>query len=120
MLDVADAAAEITLQPGEYRIYTTKQLEQPDITISVGEFKNTLVNGNLNVYPNPTDNVLYISEGKQLVQLSISNIFGQQVYVQKSSTGFIQISVQNFEKGMYVITGTDKEGKVYTAKFIKQ
>jgi hypothetical protein len=54
--------AEITLSPGEYHIYTTVQLETPDITdpsTGINDFdgKNSL-NIGLKTYPNPaTDKV---------------------------------------------------------------
>ncbi|NJO92197.1 MAG: hypothetical protein HC831_26935 [Chloroflexia bacterium] len=54
--------AEITLSPGEYHIYTTVQLETPDITdpstgISEVESKNS-INIGLKTYPNPATDMV--------------------------------------------------------------
>jgi 1,4-alpha-glucan branching enzyme len=119
-LEVVDTDAEIMLKPGEYRIYTTKQLEQPDITQAIFDNGNSVSVGTLNVYPNPVADVLYVVDDKQLVQVSILNAIGQKVYVQHSKIGFKQIQLTHLEKGIYIITATDKNGTVYTAKFIKQ
>jgi glycosidase len=52
-IEVVDTAAALSFNPGEYRLYTNVELEQPDITSSV--FDLSYKNGaNILVYPNPS------------------------------------------------------------------
>jgi len=71
------------LQPGEYRIYTTIELETPDITVGT----NDLDPGNayeLSVFPNPTKfftQVVYKMEKPENVRVEVRDIRGNVVKV---------------------------------------
>jgi hypothetical protein len=69
------------LQPGEYRVYTTVQLETPDITVSTEE---TLTNHGIvmGAYPNPFSDQTQISftlGAQQNVQIRVLDINGREV-----------------------------------------
>lgn len=114
-LDVTDTQAEIVLAPGEYRLYSSKSITG----VNQEESKNIVSKNGLRVYPNPVNNQLYIENSEQLVKVAILNIFGQQVYLSDDSMNMSSISVDNLEHGLYIITGTGKNGTVYTSRFIK-
>ncbi|MEA3505781.1 MAG: T9SS type A sorting domain-containing protein, partial [Bacteroidota bacterium] len=69
------------LSAGEYRIYTSVQLQKPDINTTLPEFED-IEKGNTNVYPNPSSSIFNIDvDIKQNSELSVEvcNSFGQKM-----------------------------------------
>ncbi len=71
------------LEPGEYRIYTTVQLETPDLTVNTEEvnFKGGAL---LDAYPNPfvyQTQVSYTLQDAQEVQIRVLDLQGREVAV---------------------------------------
>lgn len=87
--------------------------------LSVQENSNLVV---FNVYPNPTKDIITISTQEDLsgnAKVEITNAIGQQVYASNISVGNNDISVADFQSGLYfvkVING----GKSSVRKIIKQ
>lgn len=77
-LSVSDVNAEITLEPGEYRIYTTKQLETPQIIQRVPEYPDK---GSTKpfIYPNPAHDFIRILNTDRADKLLIYNMQGQLI-----------------------------------------
>ncbi len=76
-MEVSDPNDLITLAPGAYRIYTTKQLTAPEITAG---FRSASVNTEeLNAYPNPAGELLFISTEKQAEEIILRNINGRAI-----------------------------------------
>ncbi|MBA7555011.1 hypothetical protein ES705_47655 [subsurface metagenome] len=80
-IDITNVNETISLEPGEYRIYTTEKLNKPDITASVSQpFNNNSYS--IHIYPNPSDNFFTITmegdPGEQNI-LSIIDITGKIV-----------------------------------------
>jgi hypothetical protein len=79
---VATGGAEnITLQPGEYYVYTNRQVENPLIT-SVDDLRPDYSDQSLIIYPNPVLNQAAITyeipvTGK--VEISVWNLQGQKM-----------------------------------------
>ena len=67
------------------------------------------------VYPNPTDNYLFIEGNKNPISISIYNLLGAEV-ISKSNTD--KINVGELSKGVYIIRISDGLGQTYR-KFIK-
>jgi len=86
-IDVTNASEEITLAPGEFHIYTSVQLETPDISDPSTGFddvtKANALNIRLRTYPNPaTDRVkveFSLENTIENADVSIFNINGQKV-----------------------------------------
>src|SRR5690606_36343764 len=49
------------LQPGEYRIYTSAELETPDLSVGLDDAKNQMSKTPISVYPNPFEHFTNIS-----------------------------------------------------------
>lgn len=86
-VDVTNVNETISLEPGEYRIYTTEKLNNPDITASVS---NSLPQDSysIHIYPNPSKDYFTITmEGDPGEQstLSIIDITGKVIYQLKST-----------------------------------
>ena len=70
--------------------------------ISFLDSKNTIVQ-NINIYPNPVKNKLFIDLDKENTLLKIFNILGEKVYEEKLKTIATTIDVCNWLKGFYIV-----------------
>lgn len=66
--------------------------------IEVEQFANALF-----AYPNPCTNILYINNNQTDCNIEIYNVFGQLVWSEHSSDSRIQVNMQNFPDGMYIV-----------------
>lgn len=103
-LEVTDPNGLVTLAPGEYRMYTTKQLSPPEITASLHTASAS--RQELNVYPNPARDHLFISSEKQADQIHLWDINGRKV--RNIEAAGLDASAQN-------ATGMEFPGEVITA-----
>ena len=69
----------------------------------------------ISIYPNPTDNTLFISGNKTPITVSIYNVLGKEVLSVKNTNN---INVQALPSGVYVIRISDGVGQT-NRKFIK-
>ncbi|HRN40472.1 MAG TPA: PKD domain-containing protein [Vicingus sp.] len=72
------------------------------------------------IYPNPTGSVLnVVFKQNELYQLQITAIDGKIIEA-KTINGNTTVDVSKYSSGMYFITATNKEGKVFQSKFVKE
>lgn len=114
-LNISDANAPFTLQPGEYKLYTTKQLTTPVINPRV---INKKLNFNLDVYPNPANNIIEFNVTDNISNITITDIVGQNNYnnIQNNNNS---IDITLLKSGIYIIKIQAVNGKIYTSKFVK-
>jgi alpha-tubulin suppressor-like RCC1 family protein len=74
---------------------------------------------NLKLYPNPTNGILYIenSQNINIEKITLTELTGKIVFEEKNH--FLQINLQSFEKGVYVLN-ISFENKIYNYKIVKQ
>ena len=77
---------------------------------------------NLSVYPNPTDDFLYIElTGAGIANVALYDLQGRAVYSQNSSNSPVAtINMQNIPAGVYVLHVTDGDGKEYRQKVVRR
>ena len=83
-ITVTNPNALITLQPGEYRIYTTKRLPKPDLNVNVA-IQELVSNTEINLHSNPSngEQVLTVnSEVSGLWSLELVDISGRMIFSQ--------------------------------------
>ncbi len=81
-ITVAGLNDPITLQPGEYRLYTTKRLTPPRDVVGIKDIRADGGAGFANVYPNPSTGLFYIEiAGIQPsdITISIFDISGRMI-----------------------------------------
>ena len=84
---------------------------------------NTVINNytqNLTVYPNPTSNYLKIhwNQNENIANsATIFDVSGKKIKEEKITNN--TVSVQNLQKGTYIIEIKNEKGKKYSCKFIK-
>ena len=90
----------------------------PPLATQVNE-QAALTSG-MNIYPNPTGNLLnVVLNEKEHYQLTIVTIDGKWLE-SKPIIGNTTVDVSKYASGMYFITATNNEGKVYQSKFVKE
>jgi len=121
-LIVSNPSQPIGLQAGEYRLYTNKRLNNPDLPTST--YDPVAQEIEFNAFPNPVLDQLYISYvNDQRVQANISiyNMMGQKVRTilnESQSPGRQEITWNNdLPKGAYLIN-VRIDGKVFSQKMI--
>ncbi len=101
----------ISLEPGEFKVYTTKQFEQPDITVSnepenlEGPQAFKLYNNYPNPF-NPTTQIKYDVAEAGLVKLEVFDILGRKVAElvnERKAIGSYTVTFEasNLSSGMY-------------------
>jgi len=101
-VDLATAGQVLTFAPGEYRIYSTRRIEQPGVITDITE--QTTDNGQILIYPNPVQKELTIYSGKAFSQVTIYSSAGKQVAEFRSfSENRKTIPVENFSPGIYLV-----------------
>jgi hypothetical protein len=75
----------------------------------------------LEIYPNPAQQSISLNIGTQEPALTvyISDLLGQRISFKTSLNGQ-DIDVATLPNGIYLITATTTQGKVYSGKFMKQ
>lgn len=73
----------------------------------------------MTVFPNPTNDVLFIEGMDQFKQIHIINAMGQQVSTHNVKVGANNLSVATLASGIYFLKATGNDG-VYMQKFVKQ
>lgn len=124
---IETTAFNANLEPGEYRLYTSKRIRDYDVfPAEVKNFENENNPGQMSIWPNPTTGDFYLSFRLNEVRkatLSIISIFGQKVY----SSTYTNLSWGNniipinysLPKGMYVVQ-VQAGKKLTAAKLIVQ
>lgn len=86
----------------------------------VGINENSLSdNLELNIFPNPASNYLNVSLNSNIQRLSIYNSIGQVVLNQVNiNESFLNINVDSFSKGIYVVEVLDEKGNLKSKKLI--
>jgi hypothetical protein len=111
-LNITDINASVSLYPGEYRIYATKKLE------SVITATDKILYQDIEVYPNPAMNWLYVNLEKT-ANAQIYNLSGVMV---KQFTGLHKgdsLDISNLPDGFYTVRLLEGN-RVRTAKFMKK
>jgi hypothetical protein len=123
-LEVMVTSGPVTLNPGEYRIYTDKKLAKPTILSGTESFENLPLAGSLSVYPNPVSdrlNISFASGGTG--EVLIRDISGRILsYHSIEIHGIVEdfgVDVSDFQPGIYFVElRTTNQRSV--CKFVKQ
>lgn len=111
----------ITLNPGEYRIYTNVKLDQPVIqnTVDIEEFK--MAEWEVNIYPNPSSQFIKVShnsKSNKSLSYAIVNTKGGIVLSEKPLVNENHINIENLKKGNYFLI-IRQNNQIVTKEFIK-
>jgi hypothetical protein len=120
-VEITDANATLSFNPGEFHIYTDIPLHIPDVITAI---ESIVSEGNLSLYPNPTVDILYVDVQLQNSYLidtgywSIINMMGKEVMRGDFEFSKHEIKVSSLSRGIYTFVFV-KAGNRSTMKFIK-
>jgi glycosidase len=100
-IDVADLNGTITMQPGAFRLYTTKRLLKPEITAGIAEHE--VYGGDFHVYPNPVSGMLYMDPVPEGSWLKVLNSAGQVVKNFELEGGQDHVDLSSLPPGLYIL-----------------
>lgn len=104
-------ASMFYLQPGEFKLYTSKKVILPT------DVKTPVANNELIVYPNPAVDRIYIGV-PTAKQTEIFSTDGRLISKPMINNGIVNIST--LQQGAYIIRIIDQESNIYTSHFIKK
>lgn len=120
-LQVENANKELTLAPGEYRIYTNVELEKPSIILGTDENINLDIDSSIQLYPNPARNELNILGLKDIYIITVYSLSGQKIIEEAvQADGHVRVNISNLSIGVYLIKCSTVDGQAYHRKFVKQ
>lgn len=94
---------------------TLKNQNQQKVSLKI-DLDQQLETKNINIYPNPTSDILYVKSGSKINGVEVFDMSGKKINVLLSND---QINVKDLPSGLYIINIETKEGKT-TKKFIKK
>ncbi|QOW10484.1 T9SS type A sorting domain-containing protein [Kaistella flava (ex Peng et al. 2021)] len=91
---------------------------------NVKVFETNLATMNVNksslkFFPNPVQDILIITDSKEISSISIFDISGKQVISESAKSGKLELNVSQLKPGMYIVKA-NSDGVVKTFKFIKK
>ena len=101
-IQLADPQEPISLDPGEYRLYTSKRLKTPDITADIGG--RALDRNELQVYPNPVKGMLYMKPVLENSRLTILNSAGQVVKIVEMKMSQDHVDLSSLPPGLFILS----------------
>jgi len=115
-IEVSDLQEAISLQPGEYRLYTSRRLVKPDITARLGT--HAAPGTKLHVYPNPVQGILYIEPVPESTGLTIFNNAGQVMINMQLKGMQDHVDLSSFPPGLYILNRISGTGSREYVKVI--
>lgn len=112
-VNVTDLSATVTLEAGEYRIYTSRKMN------SMINKTTNLLQEKLHVYPVPAQDVLHISNEVPAGRLEIINVAGLRVLADDHYRHHKEINIAGLPQGFYLLVMHTGD-KVLTGKFVKE
>ncbi|MCF8226705.1 MAG: T9SS type A sorting domain-containing protein [Bacteroidales bacterium] len=115
-IEVNDVNEMISLAPGEYRMYTTRQLAVPLIN-SKDEYE---ISGTfpISVYPVPASDVVFVESDKILREISLYDTNGRLIKNQLVQHNRFCLNLSDHAKGMYLIRILYNDGSGAYSKLI--
>jgi 1,4-alpha-glucan branching enzyme len=110
-INVSTASQNITLAPGEYKLYTTRKMDDPFDQTAIQE--NKVQNGSIQIYPNPALSEVTIRSDAPLGTVIIRDLSGQEVF-QCICQGERQkqIDLNQLSPGIYFVVAGDAVEKL--------
>ena len=111
----------ISLDPGEYKVFTDLKLDKPEILNTLGFNEYEIANWDVNIFPNPSRDFLNITINESLskdVKYTIMNTLGKIIYQENGPSNGTQINIENLSSGNYFII-LEQGNYLISKEFIK-
>ena len=122
-INIDDTGTIISLEPGEYRIYSSERLEKPDLTLGADDilYDKDAVNW-FSIYPNPAGEKLFIDVDDKYstrsLDIEILDSSGRLLYSSPADADH-SLDVGSLPRGIYMLR-ISSGGNTATRRFIKE
>ena len=117
-IEVTDPHETLLLTPGEYRLFTTKKFEKPEIV--AGSYSPEAESSEFSVYPNPANGTLYFDSLTESSTLTVINSTGMIVTILDLHGGQDQVDLSFLPPGFYLfINQTGNKAPRYAKVILK-
>lgn len=116
-LEVSNIHELLPLEPGEYRIYTTKRFTPPRITASVPGFENE--QSSFKIHPNPVYDLARVEAWEVESQISVVNLAGSEIFTSVLSPNEVNLDFAGLAEGVYIINRQGANRGPEYAKILK-
>lgn len=117
-MEISSPAQNISLAPGEYRLFSTRMFDDPHVSTDVKEI--TVQKTDAKLYPNPAKSEINIESQKNISGIKIYSVSGRLIFeTGKIDTNQFRLSVENWNPGVYLLR-VEQADRTSTLKFIKQ
>lgn len=79
---------------------TTNNVNVPTSICNTVSSVELLIEEDVSIFPNPTNNIIHVESESQIKNLTVLNIFGQEIKKQANSK---QVDISGFENGTYLL-----------------
>ena len=80
---------------------------------------DVVLSSKINVYPNPSDEIINISCNESISSVSVYNLLGKKIYEKSISNIHAQININEFNRDIYLLKVTTQSGDDIFHKIIK-
>lgn len=101
-IQVSNPQDPISLEPGEYRLYTSKRLIKPDITARVYAYRES--GNSFQVFPNPAKGMLHLEPVPFPSRFTIYSSTGQVVMSLNMQENQDQVDLSSLAPGLYILS----------------
>ena len=110
-----------SLGPGEYRLYTDTKLSMPNIlnTVSINDYE--IANWEVEIYPNPSTNILNVNIKdfeNQEIKYTIINSSGKILRQENKFVKEMSLNIEDLEQGNYYLI-IQQNNNIISKEFIK-
>ena len=117
-IQVSDLHAPVSLDPGQYRLFTSKRLQKPEITAAIG--KNRRSGEMLSVYPNPVHGTLHVEPLPVVSRLRVFQGTGKLVLYLDIPAYQEQVDLTILTPGLYILSRSYGNGAARHVKVMVQ
>ena len=102
-ITVNDVNASLSLEPGEYRMYSTEPFEDHGIPLDTDQPEISPVDEQVKVYPNPVRNTLNIEAPENIIEVQVIDMVGRTVMQRPAGDRQMTLELGDLHTGIYFI-----------------
>ena len=102
-ISVDDVNASLTLEPGEYRMYSTEPFEDHGIPLDTDQPAPPSAEEQVKIYPNPVQSTLNIEAPENIEEVQVMDMVGRTVMQRSAGDRQITLDLGDLHTGIYFI-----------------
>ena len=117
-IQVSDLHAPVSLDPGQYRLLTSKRFQKPEITAGIE--RNPRSGDMLSVYPNPVHGILRLEPLPVASRLRVFRSSGELVLYLDIHANQDRVDLSTLTPGLYILSRSYGNGAARHVKVMVQ